>query len=266
MTGEARNVVQTGSAQNITIGGASNDRLGVIGLAIVAGLLVVAVVVVAALTLPSQLDPDRSAADTGGGRTTSDAGNAQASGPPVAAVSSYLPVGCRSGWVVPDRGDEPIPYSPRKPPTGAVLGSGGEITVTVQGLTSRSAVLQSMTVDVVRRSPAVAGVYLPLGCQGEVPPRRSRLDLDAPAPLITPEPGSVSFPYKVNDVEPEQFVITPEVTTGDIEWRLLLKWTSGTDQGELVVDDSGKPFRTTAATAARQFCFDSKTSVWRSSC
>ncbi|HKR49345.1 MAG TPA: hypothetical protein VJT72_07140, partial [Pseudonocardiaceae bacterium] len=194
---------------------------------------------------------------------------ARPSEPPVAAVTSYTLVGGRSGWVVPDRGNAPIPYNLAKAPADAVLSSGGQVTVTVQGLTGRSVVLQSITVDVINRSPAMTGVYLPLPTQGDVPPRKFRLNLDSTAPQIVSEPGTVSFPYYVNEVEPEQFVITPEVTTGDIEWRLILKWTSGPDEGQLVLPDVEKPpFRTTATTAARklEFCFYPTTWEWRPSC
>jgi hypothetical protein len=187
---------------------------------------------------------------------------------PVAAVTSYAVVGGRSGWIVPDRGDDSIRYisSSTKPSSEAVFSSGGAVTVTVQGLTGKSVVLQSMEVDVDRRSPPMSGIYLPVGTQGEVPPRKYRLNLDATEPKIVPAPDTVPFPYKVNEVEPEQFVITPEVATGDVEWRLILRWTSGADKGVLVLPESGGHFRTTATTAARKFCFDFNNRVWRPSC
>lgn len=250
MSGEAHNVVQTGSVENIIIGAAHNKR-GVITLTVVAIVLVVTTVVVVLIATSS-----RSATGVGSGKPAE---------PPVAAVTSYHAIDCQSGWVVPDRGDDPIPFDPAEPPVG-VLSSGGQVTVTVQGSTGKSVVLQSMTVDVVRRSPPVPGVYLENGCQEEVPPRMYVLDLDRTTPKIVPEPDTVSFPYKVNDVEPEQFLITPEVTTGDVEWRLRLHWTSGADKGELVLDNDGKPFRTTATAAAREFCFDYASRTWRPSC
>ncbi|MFC0527023.1 DUF4145 domain-containing protein [Phytohabitans kaempferiae] len=191
-----------------------------------------------------------------------------APGPRLAAVTSWEAVSCRStGWMLPSRGTDPVPYTPRRAPAGAILASGGQITVTVQGLSGRSVVLQSMSTEVVRRSPALAGTYLPLGCQGEVTPRKFRLDLDASAPEVVPEAESRTFPYKVDESEPEQFLITPEVTGGDVEFRLLLNWTSGADEGVLVLPEAGKPpFRVTAPTAAREFCLDPHTSTWRPSC
>jgi hypothetical protein len=253
MSGDVQNVVQTGSVENIIIG-ASHGKRGVMALAVVAVVLAVAVVLIVA---SSRGGTDRSDSEAATGGRPAE--------PPVAAVTSYNAIDCRSGWVMPDRGDDPIPFNSVKPSDG-VLGSGGQVTVTVQGSTGRSVVLQSMTVDVVRRSPAVPGVYLVNGCQGEVPPRKSVLDLDKKTPRIAPEPDSVPFPYKVNDVEPEQFVITPEITNGAVEWRLRLHWTSGPTTGELVLDNDGKPFHTTATTAARTFCLDYKNSTWRPSC
>jgi hypothetical protein len=186
----------------------------------------------------------------------------------VAAVTSFAPVSCSdSGWVVANRSRDQIPYSPEKAPADAVLSSGGQITVTVQGLNRRSVILQQMRVEVMRNSPEVSGTYLPLGCQGEVTPRHYVVDLDATVPQVIPERDSAPFPYKVSEIEPEQFLITPKVKSSDVEFRLIIKWTSGNDQGELVLPESGKPpFRVTATTASRKFCMDTTYSIWRSSC
>ncbi|MER7003708.1 hypothetical protein ABT297_11795 [Dactylosporangium sp. NPDC000555] len=227
---------------------------------VVAALCVVTAIVVAAATWTAPRGSDPAAVGGPGGP-------AAPSGPPVAAVSSVAGVSCRSGWVVPDHGAAPIPYLPDRAPDGGVATGGAEAVVTVQGLTGRAVVLQSMTVEVVRRRPPLAGVYLPLGCQGGVSPRKYRLDLDAAAPRIVPETGTVTFPYRVDQLEPEQFLITPDVTTGDVEWRLLLSWTSGADRGTLVLPEAGKPpFRNTATTAARELCADLAAWAWKPSC
>ncbi|WP_182876995.1 DUF4145 domain-containing protein [Microbispora sp. H10670] len=187
---------------------------------------------------------------------------------PVAAVTSFAPVSCGdSGWVVVNRSSDQFPYSPDKAPADAVLSSGGRITVTVQGLNRRSVILQKMRVEVIRRSPAVSGTYLPLGCEGGMTPRHYVVDLDAAVPRVVPERDSAPFPYKVSEIEPEQFLITPEVGSGNVEFRLIIEWTSGDHQGELVLPESGKPpFRVTATTASRRFCMDPTLSMWRPSC
>jgi trypsin-like peptidase len=184
---------------------------------------------------------------------------------PLAAVVMIQPVPCRSGWVVPDHGQHMIPDVPGQQPAGAVLSSGGSVIITVQGVAGRTVVLQSMTVVVVHRAPSMAGIYLPAGCQEELVPREYKLNLDSPAPRVVPQPGNISFPYTITNDDPEQFVITPDAASGDVEWFLYLTWTSGASEGRLVLDDSGRPFRTTATTAARQFCVD-LAGKWTSAC
>ena len=187
--------------------------------------------------------------------------------PPVAAAVTTGAVPCRSGWVVPDRGQRQIPYSrgtPEKQPVNAVLSSGGNVTITVQGVTGQTVVLQSLTVEVVNRSSPAAGIYLPVGCQESLTPRYYVVNLDSPTPRVVPQPGSISFPYRVTSDDPEQFVITPEVAAGDVQWLLYLNWTSGAKAGRLTIENSRKPFQTAGIAAARHFCNDF--TGWKSSC
>jgi hypothetical protein len=86
-------------------------------------------------------------------------------------------------------------------------------------------------------------------------PRSLDVDLAAAKPVAEPV-GGADFPYKVSGSDPEQFVITPVVADAQVDWRLRIRWSSGGDEGELVVDDAGKPLRTTATTAARPFCVE----------
>ncbi|WP_157440447.1 hypothetical protein [Actinokineospora inagensis] len=244
MSGSARTVVQSEHVDNLVVGHERRGTLvlGAVGIALAATIAVVVIV----------LRPERS--ETG----------IAAPAVPLAAVAGYGP-SCHAGWLVPDTGAETIPLA-QSPGGDAVRGSGGELAVTVQGLVGKTVVLQSMRVDVVRRSPAPAGDYLPNSCQGEVPRRQYRLDLDVEPPRVVLEPGNVGFPYRVSDVEPEQLQMTPMVTDGDVEWRLRLAWTSGADSGELVVDDNGKPFHIAGGAQARAFCVDAHNGIWRRQC
>lgn len=173
----------------------------------------------------------------------------------VAAVVDVAPKSdCKSGWVAPDPGNAPIRYG--APPTGSVLTAGGEVTVTVQGLTDDSVVLQGIDVEVLARRPAMSGVYLPSGCGSDLTPRYFQVDLAASRPTLEAEGGVVGFPYKVSGSDPEQFVITPLLGDGAVDWRLRISWSSGDRKGELVIDDHGQPLRTTAITRARPFCIE----------
>jgi hypothetical protein len=195
----------------------------------------------------------------------SDAANGRAvSQLPLAAVVMTEAVPCRSGWVVPDHGQRAIPYAQGQQPAGAMLSSGGNVIITVQGVTGQTVVLQSMTVVVIHRAPPMAGIYLPVGCQGELTPRQYVLNLDSPTPRVVPQPGSIAFPYTITNSNPEQFVVTPDIKSGDVQWFLYLTWTSGANQGRLVLDDSGKPFQTAATAGAKQFCNGS--TGWKSAC
>ncbi|GAA2969596.1 hypothetical protein [Actinokineospora diospyrosa] len=244
LPGKARDVVQARKVGDVVF--RSNDRRGVYALAALALALVAGIVVIAV-----QPDP------------VPEAPPVADRGPPVAAVAR-LDVPCTSGWVIPDRGDAPIPYRDGLP-ADAVASSGTVVTVTVQGLTGKAVVLQGMSVEVVRRSPAPAGVYLPSVCAGDLRPRKYSVALDAAEPQVVAEAGAGGFPYRVSETEPEQFVITVLTKAGDVQWRLLLSWTSGTESGELVVDDNGKPFRTAAGSSSRQFCV-SEMKTWQPVC
>ncbi|MBM7771639.1 hypothetical protein JOD54_001843 [Actinokineospora baliensis] len=245
LPGKARDVVQAHEVGDVVF--RSHDRRGVYALAALAVVLVAAIVVI--VLQPTQAPP------------------VAERGPLVAAVTGNTGQDsgwCTSGWIIPDRGDAPIPYS-GGPPPGAVEGGGTVVAVTVQGLTGKAVVLQGMSVDVVRRSPAPTGVYLPPVCPAHIVPRKYGVALDNVVPRVVADVGTRGFPYRVSETEPEVFVIHAGVDSGDVQWRLVLAWTSGAEKGELVVDDNGRPFHTVALSSSRPFCV-SKVETWQPAC
>jgi hypothetical protein len=238
MSGSARQVVQAGSIGSVIIERTFGRR------SVIISTVAISLICIALFVLRPLLSP----------RPDSQASGRAASQTPLAAVVFSTAVPCRSGWVVPDHGQKSIPYNQDEPPVGAVLGSDGNVIITVQGTDGKTVVLQSMTVVIVRRTQPVAGIYLPAGCQGEMTPRRYAVDLDSPTPRIVPQPGNAAFPYTVSGSDPEQFVITPSTMKSDVLWRLDLEWSMGAEHGKIALDDSGEPFRTTAITAARRYC------------
>lgn len=244
--GDVAGAVQTGSARDVHVGDRidqRHDRRGVIVLAAVAVLL--AAGLVAVVVWPEATPP--------------------VPGSPVAAVVEYDPVDCRSGWVVPDQGQREIASKGYALPADAVIASGSRVTVTVQGTGGRAVVLQSARVEVVRSVPPPVGLFLRAGCGSDVELRYFRVDLDRPEPRVVPESGTSDFPYRVDQADPEQLVVTPQVTAALVEWRLRLAWTSGEESGELVLDDHGAPFRTTAVAGSRELCLDGE-AMWRPAC
>ncbi|WP_152546740.1 hypothetical protein [Amycolatopsis orientalis] len=247
--GSPKNVIQSGSTDSIYVHDRSethnHDRRG---LYVVGAILLVAVLVIALLSILRKDHP------------TVESQDAAAKPPPsptvpiAATLDLYPKKDCESGWVVPTSDEAPIAHTDK--PVDAVLGSGGSVVLTLQGLTAESVVLHSMNVEVVSRRPAMPGSFLPSNCGSDVTPRFFRADLDKAAPSAVPEPGTASFPYKVSGTDPEQVIITPTSTDEDIEWRVRIPWSSGMGRGELLIDDGGKPIRTTATTAARPFCLE----------
>ncbi len=188
-----------------------------------------------------------------------------------------MTLGCEpdTGWVLPEPGSEPVPYSENAPP-GAVLGSDGVVTATVQGLWDKAVVLQSMRAEVLNRKPAVPGALLPAECQSDVVPKYFSIDLSAGSPAAVPmtvEHGGKQivpkdFPFKVDPSDVEQFKVRPHSSAEDVEWVLWLRWSAGTDAGEFRIDDKGKPFRTTATAGSVKWCADRvlRHPVWRPTC
>lgn len=126
--------------------------------------------------------------------------------------------------------------------------SAGEqlLTVTVQGTGSDTVVLEGLQVRVVGRGMPLAWTdyAMGVGCGGGVPIRPFTVALDAARPTVVAGSGQPNFPFKVSQSDPEVFRITAQASAYDVSWYLELSWSSGSRKGTLVIDDHGKPFRT----------------------
>ncbi|MGW6446282.1 hypothetical protein [Lentzea sp. NPDC055074] len=256
-------VVQSGHVESLTV--ESRDHRTVPILVLVLAVVLISAVTIAWLTTNA---PPRTAGQptVPNGATLTD---------PLSAETSFGPDKCASGWVAPDEGASSIDVV--DVPPGAVLGTGGIVAVTLQGLTEDMAVvLQSMRAEVISRKPPAEGIYLPGQCGSDMTPRFFAVDLSTAAPTAVPRAGqssgqrveAKSFPFKIGPNDVEQFYVTVNSPAEDVEWVLLVQWSSGTRTGEFRVDDHGKPFRTTATTKATRWCTSSDDNrlVWRPSC
>ncbi|MEU3945806.1 helix-turn-helix domain-containing protein [Streptomyces sp. NPDC029526] len=129
--------------------------------------------------------------------------------------------------------------------------SSGEqlVRLSVQGTGAETVVVEGITVRVTgKRAPLAwndyAMGYPGVGCGGNVPARSFTVALDAARPSLTPESGHRDFPFKVSESDPEVYYITADASAYDVSWHLELKWSSGSRNGTLVVNDKGRPFRT----------------------
>ncbi|MER8225938.1 helix-turn-helix domain-containing protein [Streptomyces sp. NPDC094143] len=123
------------------------------------------------------------------------------------------------------------------------------LKVTVQGTGDETVILKGLAVRMAgKRAPLAwndyAMGYPGVGCGGGVPTRLFTVALDAARPAVVPESGQDDFPFKVTESDPEVYYIRADASAYDVSWYLELRWSSGSRQGTLTVDDKGRPFRT----------------------
>jgi hypothetical protein len=135
-----------------------------------------------------------------------------------------------------------------------------DVQVVVTAKSERSVILQDLVVRVVQRRPPMTGTHVTYGPGGEgVFVRWLRVDLDQEPPAIKSlderpevllegtEPAKpIRFPYRVTATEPEVFHITAITKTCFCQWIAELRFVAGGEEGRVVIDDDGRPFRTTS--------------------
>ncbi|MFE2039323.1 helix-turn-helix domain-containing protein [Streptomyces sp. NPDC059477] len=126
--------------------------------------------------------------------------------------------------------------------------SAGEqlVRLTVQGTGADTVVIDGLQVRVVGRDTPLAwnDYVMGVGCGGNVPVRPFSVALDGARPQVVAAAGQRDFPLKVSESDPEVFEITADASAYDVSWYLELSWSSGDRTGTLLVDDDGRPFRT----------------------
>jgi hypothetical protein len=157
---------------------------------------------------------------------------------------------------------------------GGVDANFTEVRVTVTGSSTEPVILHDLRINVTDRGPPLGGTYVVLGGGDITPVRWLMVDLDASPPEITesvdgrpiladlypkkyeeqPE-DPVTFPYKVSATEPEVFYLVAETKRCYCEWTAELLWTTGESEGSTIIDDDGKPFRTTSTRNATATCY-----------
>ncbi|MEU3858898.1 helix-turn-helix transcriptional regulator [Streptomyces sp. NPDC028722] len=142
------------------------------------------------------------------------------------------------------------------------------VTFTVQGTGEETVVLEKLSVRMAgKRSPLAwndyAMGYPGVGCGGAVPTRSFTVALDAMRPAPVPEAGSRGFPFKVSRSDPEVFHVTADASAYDVSWYLELSWSSGGRHGTLLIDDDGRPFRTSGNNGRPKYAYPLGGDTWR---
>ncbi|MEU0251050.1 helix-turn-helix domain-containing protein [Streptomyces sp. NPDC006184] len=150
----------------------------------------------------------------------------------------------------------------------AVAAGGQYVTFTVQGTGEETVVLEKLSVRMAgKRSPLAwndyAMGYPGVGCGGTVPTRSFTVALDAMRPAPVPEAGSRGFPFKVSRSDPEVFHVAADASAYDVSWYLELSWSSGGRHGTLLIDDDGRPFRTSGNNGRPKYAYPLGGDTWR---
>ncbi|MFD5272239.1 helix-turn-helix domain-containing protein [Streptomyces sp. NPDC058335] len=151
---------------------------------------------------------------------------------------------------------------------GAVSSGSQFVQVTVQGTGDETVVVDGLKVRTVqKRTPLAwndyAMGYPGVGCGGGVPTHYFTVALDAARPAVVPEAGHADFPFKVSESDPEVYYIDADASAYDVSWTLELSWSSGSRHGTLIVDDKGRPFRTSGNNGRPAYEFPLGGSAWQ---
>jgi hypothetical protein len=131
------------------------------------------------------------------------------------------------------------------------------LRISISGSSGAATDLQQLRVRLVRCQPPLKGQLVSyLGLGSGIGARYFSIDLDSNAPVAeyVDAKGRAKkeqpFPLRVTDSDQEVFDVSAGITRHDCEWTLLLDWTAGARHGTTVIDDHGKPFRTTSGGTA----------------
>jgi hypothetical protein len=152
------------------------------------------------------------------------------------------------------------------------------LEVTVQGQSSRPVVLTDLQFIVVHRNYGpIPGALVGNACGGPIIGRFIEVDLSKqPVRIIAsykdqmPSPNEpawdlkpVIFPYTVSATDAEEFMIIADANQCDCEWYAELSWSANGKNGESIINDQGRPFRTAPYTRVRNtYSFDWKSGKW----
>lgn len=148
---------------------------------------------------------------------------------------------------------------------GAVDADTTEVFLTLQGREATAILINRVEVEVVRRAAPVRGTHARCEAGGAVSnPRLMDVDLDTtPATVLFAQagddfPGRQRLHLKLNGTATEELRIRAHTRRCACDWRVRIGLVVNGEQGEVLIDDDGEPFRTTASRAARHVRWNGK--------
>ncbi|MFE7947604.1 transcriptional regulator, partial [Streptomyces sp. NPDC057426] len=232
-----------------------------------------------ASTSPASATSSGASAAPSRAKGTSTAGGKTTGTPVRAGVSSYNWTGPCGQYYLLDRRPEqvPPPPMPEQSRRWAASFDGVDaghmyLELTATGRTDAAVVITGLHVRVVERGePLARAVYsMGEGCGGGVTPQTFDIDLDAAHPSARPIAGqdgdrtvpAKDFPFKVSTSDPQVFNLDVHTEGHVVTWYLELEWSDGEQHGKVVVDDGGKPFRTSAMEGEKPYGYQYDTDEW----
>ncbi|MBW1603407.1 helix-turn-helix domain-containing protein [Streptomyces sp. JJ66] len=193
--------------------------------------------------------PDAVGGERGGGASSSGASVSVVTRPYVydGPCSQHFLVNSEPAQVGPPPATEQD--APRWAAAYDAVSSGEQrVAVTLQGSGKETVVLGSLQVRVLTKSTPLAwnDYAMGSGCGGRVESASFDVDLDAGSPTVAVRNGQRAFPYSVTETDPLVFYVTAHTRAHDVRWDLTLKWSSGSRQGTVHIDNNGAPFRTSS--------------------
>lgn len=152
---------------------------------------------------------------------------------------------------------------------GGVDATESLVRVSVSGASAAATDLQQLRVRLVRCQAPMRGTLVTYSGLGSgIGVRYFMIDLDRKTPVAryVDKHGRIKreqpFPLRVTNTDQEVFDVSAGITRRDCRWELLLDWTAGSRHGTTVINDHGRPFRTTGDSRATTRIWNSVTSRW----
>jgi hypothetical protein len=137
------------------------------------------------------------------------------------------------------------------------------VTVVIKSKTPQPVIVTNLEFVVTSRKPPMRGTLVSNQCGGPVEARYALADLDQnPARIVAGSATAATvggiewrvnplrFPYEVTDTETETLLLVGRTENCECMWEARLSWSNGEASGTETIDFGGKPFHTSAISAA----------------
>jgi hypothetical protein len=146
---------------------------------------------------------------------------------------------------------------------GGVDANTTEYDIVVQGRSASPVIIEGVRVNVLSRRPPVQGVHIRDQGGDLVDVRALSIDLDKDPPELSLQDGyegkKWNFPLQVSETEIEYIHVFAGTEKYDVEWTVSLDYSANDKRYSMIIDNGGKPFRTTSAKGLRTYYPEGKT-------